>query len=81
MDKKEIADQIRDIMSKLPKQENRTRMTPFFDRRTYLGKLRHVVGYWYCRPGSNPRSGVTYDCILGYGDTIEEAIAKAKEKI
>ena len=50
-------------------------------RRKYRGKERCIVGYSWTRPYSNSMSGMTYEAVMGYGDTWEEAIEMMKRKI
>lgn len=49
--------------------------------RDYRGKRRYVVGYWHSRLGAHHMSGRTYERILGYGDTPEDAIAMMRRKL
>ena len=54
---------------------------PVAERRKYRGKDRCIVGYGWTRPYSHYASGLVYDCIMGYGETFEEAIAMMKRKV
>lgn len=79
-DKSAEMEQVRDVVNGMPKIEGRSRIKPFYDTRAYRGKRRVVVGYSWSRPAST-YYGMVYDCVLGYGETFEAALANAKAKV
>jgi hypothetical protein len=54
---------------------------PVAERRQYRGKIRYVVGYGHSRLYSHHFSGLVYDRILGYADTLEAALAMMERKL
>ena len=52
----------------------------FASRRMYRLKWRFVVGYQWCRPYSHHMSGKVYECIVGWGNSYEEAVAMFMRK-
>lgn len=71
---------VREVVNGLPKIEGRSRIKPFYGMRTYRGKRRFVVGYSWSRPAAT-YYGMVYDCVLGYGETFDAALAMAKAKV
>lgn len=53
---------------------------PFVGLRHHRGKRRFVVGYTWSRPGSHFMKGLVYEHIMGFGESFEEAFAKANAK-
>jgi hypothetical protein len=56
-------------------------LTPLAEVRKYRKKNRHIVGYTWTRPYSHHMSGMTYDAVMGYGETWDDAIAMMKAKL
>lgn len=72
-------DSIRPLLNGLPKVKGRSHIKPMLETRMYRGKRRVLVGYTWSRPAST-FYGRVYDCVLGYGDSFEEAFKMAEEK-
>lgn len=60
---------------------DRGHIRPLCEQRVYRGKYQWVVGYTWSKIGSNPRSGTVYDAVLGWGDTFDAALEKARTKV
>lgn len=72
---------VKDMLPKVSVPKTRRLFGPMTGRRTYRGKEQCVVGYSWVRPGSHHLKGLVYDCVLGWGETYDAAIAKMKERI
>lgn len=60
---------------------DRAGIQPFARMATYRGKRQWIVGYSWHKLYAHHASGRVYDCILGYGHSLEDAIEKAKARI
>lgn len=54
---------------------------PLVTRMKYRGKEQCVVGYTWTRPQAHSMSGIVNDCVLGWGDTFEQAIEMMRAKV
>lgn len=79
MERKEIYAELKSLLSTVPiDREKRTRIEPMLDKKQYRGKA-WVVGYSWMRPAATYH-GMVNDCVLGWGDTPESALAHAKSR-
>ena len=74
--------QVKDLCTLAPTKPGfRSLKYVIFKKRKYRGRERYVAGYSSARLYSHHMSGLTYETILGYGDTPEAAIEMMKNKV
>ena len=79
---KAIYARIKALFAEIPEKQGWRRPEgPIYGRRIYRGKQQFVAGYWHSRSYAHFARGSTYDRILGYGETQDEAIENMRLKI
>ena len=78
---KEAYDAMKPLVMGLEVGEFRRVLNPLVARRKYRGKEQYVVGYVWTRKYSHHLSGMTYERVLGWGETWTAAIDKANHRV
>lgn len=72
---------VRDALSQLPRDANKTGVRPMLKFGKWRGKDTWLAGYTWARLGSHPMTGRVYETVMGRGDSPEAAVEMMQAKV